>query len=44
MYADFTVLSEDIVDGAADVFLRATVRLTAMGGRDTHRATSGSPP
>jgi len=44
MYADFTVLSEDIVDGAADVFLRAKVLLTVMGGRDTHRATSGSPP
>lgn len=44
MYADFTVLSEDIVDGTADVFLRAKVLLTVMGGRDTHRATSGSPP
>ena len=43
MYADFTVLSEDIVDGTADVFLRAKVLLTVMGGRDTHRATSGSP-
>lgn len=43
MYADFTVLSEDIVDGPAEVFLRAKVLLTVMGGRDTHRATSGSP-
>lgn len=44
MYADLTVLSEDIVEGTADVFLRAKVLLTVMGGRDTHRATSGSPP
>lgn len=44
MYADFTVLSEDILEGSADVFVRAKVLLTVMGGRDTHRAMSGSPP
>jgi len=43
-YADFVVLSEDLLAGDAQVFLRARVERTVMGGRETYRSTRASPP
>jgi hypothetical protein len=37
-YADFVVLSEDIVTGPPETLLSAKVLLTVMGGRETWRA------
>jgi hypothetical protein len=37
-YADFVVLSEDIVTGPPETLLSAKVLLTVMGGRETFRA------
>ncbi len=37
-YADFVVLSEDIVTGPPETLLSARVLLTVMGGRETWRA------
>jgi len=42
-YADFVVLSHDILAGPPQRLLDATVLLTVMGGRDTYRAER-SPP
>ena len=42
-YADFVVLSHDILAGSPQGLLDATVLLTVMGGRDTYRAER-SPP
>ena len=39
-YADFVVLSEDIVIGPPETLLSAKVLLTVMGGRETWRAPS----
>mgnify|MGYP001559238044 CR=1 FL=1 len=37
-YADFVVLSEDIVTGPGETLLSARILLTVMGGRETWRA------
>jgi predicted amidohydrolase YtcJ len=42
-YADFVVLSEDIVAGQPETLLSARVLLTVMGGRETWRAPGFSP-
>jgi hypothetical protein len=42
-YADFAVLSEDILAGSPQRLLDARVLLTVMRGRVTHRAPAGTP-
>ena len=42
-YADFAVLSEDILTGPPQRLLDARVLLTVMRGRVTHRAPAGTP-
>jgi len=42
-YADFVVLSQDILSGPPQRLLDARVLLTVLRGRETYRAAAGSP-